>query len=65
MVYNRHVDTVEGLRPEVVASAHGHVLRGGDIDDAFQRVRAMAGQPRLAPPGQSALDALLASVIAA
>jgi flavorubredoxin len=65
VAYNRHVDTVEGLRPEVVASAHGHVLRGGDIHDAFDRVRAMAGQPRIAAPGQSALDELLASVIAA
>ena len=65
VVYNRHVDTVEGLRPEVVASAHGHVLRGGDIHDAFDRVRAMAGQPRVMPPGQSLLDELLATVIAA
>ncbi|HVL91887.1 MAG TPA: MBL fold metallo-hydrolase [Acidimicrobiales bacterium] len=63
--YNRHVDTVEALRPDVVASAHGHVLRGGDIHDAFDRVRAMAGQPRIAPPGQSALDQLLSSVVAA
>jgi flavorubredoxin len=63
--YNRHVDTVEGLRPDVVASAHGHVLRGGDIHDAFDRVRTLAGQPRIAPPGQSALDELLATVMAA
>jgi flavorubredoxin len=65
VVYNRHVDTVEALRPEVVASAHGHVLRGGDIHDAFDRVRTLAGQPRIAPPGQSFLDELLATVIAA
>ncbi|MDQ4132756.1 MAG: MBL fold metallo-hydrolase [Actinomycetota bacterium] len=65
VAYNRHVDTVEGLRPEVVASAHGHVLRGGDIHDAFDRVRSLAGQPRVVPPGQSMLDELLAGVIAA
>jgi flavorubredoxin len=65
VAYNRHVDTVEGLRPEVVASAHGHVLRGGQIHDAFDRVRSMAGQPRLVAPGQSALDELIAGVIAA
>ena len=65
VAYNRHVDTVEALRPQVVASAHGHVLRGGDIHDAFDRVRTLAGQPRIAPPGQSALDELLATVIAA
>jgi flavorubredoxin len=65
VAYNRHVDTVEGLRPHVVASAHGHVMRGNEIHDAFDRVRAMAGQPRVAPPGQSLLDELLASAIAA
>jgi flavorubredoxin len=65
VAYNRHVDTVEALRPEVVASAHGHVLRGGDIHDAFDRVRTLAGQPRITPPGQSALDELIATVIAA
>ena len=65
VAYNRHVDTVEGLRPQVVASAHGHVLRGGDIHDAFDRVRALAGQARRMPPGQSLLDELLATVIAA
>ena len=65
IAYNRHVDTVEGLRPRVVASAHGHVLRGGDIHDAFDRVRALAGQPRVVPPGQPLLDELLATVIAA
>ncbi len=65
VVYNRHVDTVEGLRPEVVASAHGHVLRGEHIHDAFSRVRTLAGQPRVASPGQSLLDELIATVIAA
>ena len=64
-VYNRHVDTVEALRPQVVASAHGVVLRGDDIHDAFDRVRTLAGQPRIAPPGQSLLDELLAGVMAA
>ena len=65
VAYNRHVDTVEALKPEVVASAHGHILRGTDIHDAFDRVRAMAGQPRVIPPGQSLLDELLATVVAA
>jgi flavorubredoxin len=63
--YDRHVDTVEGLKPRVVASAHGPLLRGGAIHDAFDRVRAMAGEPRVMPPGQSALDEILATVVAA
>ncbi|MGH9224527.1 MAG: hypothetical protein ACRD2W_12300 [Acidimicrobiales bacterium] len=63
--YDRHVDTVEALRPRVVASAHGPVLRGGSIHDAFDRVRRLAGVPRLVPPGQPALDEILSTVISA
>ena len=49
----------------MVASAHGHILRGTDIHDAFDRVRSLAGQPRVAPPGQALLDELPAPVVAA
>lgn len=61
--YARHVATVEGLRPEAVASAHGPVLRGAAITDAFRRVRAMAGQPIVQPPGQPLLDDLVAALL--
>lgn len=40
----------------VVASAHGPVLTGPANPDAFDRVRALAGEPRIMPPGQAALD---------
>lgn len=63
--YARHVATVEGLRPRAVASAHGPVLKGAGISDAFARVRAMAGQPIVAPPGQALLDELVAGLLAA
>lgn len=63
--YARHVATVEGLRPEAIASAHGPVLRGAGITDAFARVRAMAGQPIVQPPGQPLLDELVAAIVAA
>jgi flavorubredoxin len=63
--YARHVDRVEGLRPHAVASAHGPVLKGTAITDAFARVRAMAGQPIVQPPGQALLDELVAAVVAA
>ena len=63
--YARHVATVEGLRPRAVASAHGPVLKGAAIDDAFARVRATAGQPIVAPPGQALLDELVAGILAA
>jgi flavorubredoxin len=62
--YARHVDDLEGLQPKAVASAHGAVLRGPAITDAFARVRAMAGQPIVQPPGQALLDQLVASIVA-
>lgn len=61
--YGRHVDSVAALRPNAVATAHGPVLTGADIDDAFDRVRALAGQPRLFGPGQADLDAMVAAAI--
>jgi hypothetical protein len=65
MRYNRHVDTIETLEPLVVAWAHGPLLRGAAIHDAFDRVRSLAGEPRIMPPDQSALDEILATVVAA
>lgn len=63
--YDAHVDTVERLAPRVVATAHGPVLTGHAIHDAFDRVRTLAGQPRIAPPGQELLDEILAAAAAA
>jgi flavorubredoxin len=62
--YNRHVDSIEALKPRAVASAHGPILVGDAIHDAFDRVRTLAGEPRIAPPGQELLDEILANVIA-
>ncbi len=61
--YNRHVDTVEALGARVVASAHGPVLRGQRLDDAFDRVRALAGAPLIPLPGQELLDELVARTL--
>jgi len=63
--YDEHVDSIESLAPRVITSAHGPVLVGDAIHDAFDRVRTLAGQPRQAPPGQELLDEILASVVAA
>jgi len=54
--YGRHVDSVAALAPSAVASAHGPILTGGQIDDAFHRVRGLAGMPRLMLPEQPSLD---------
>lgn len=61
--YDRHVDTVEALRPQVVATAHGPALSGLSIHDAFDRVRGMAGQPIVPRPGQPVLEEILATTI--
>jgi flavorubredoxin len=62
--YTRHIDTVEALGARTVASAHGPVLRGERLDDAFDRLRALAGQPVIPTPGQELLDTLLAPTLA-
>jgi flavorubredoxin len=59
--YGRHVGALEALAPTAIASAHGPVLRGDAIADAFGRVRTMAGQPIRQPPGQPLLDELVAA----
>jgi flavorubredoxin len=63
--YGRHVDAVRAIAPTTVASAHGPVLRGPAIADAFDRVQALAGQRIVQPPGQATLDELVAQSLAA
>jgi flavorubredoxin len=63
--YGRHVDTVQALGPQAVASAHGPILTGAEIGWAFDRVKAMAGQPITAPPGQAVLDEMIAALVVA
>lgn len=62
--YTRHVDAVEALGASTVASAHGPVLRGERLDDAFDRLRSLAGLPIIPTPGQELLDSLLAPTLA-
>jgi flavorubredoxin len=61
--YGRHVDAVEAFGARTVASAHGPVLRGAQLDDAFDRLRGLAGAPIIPTPGQELLDALLAPTL--
>jgi len=61
--YGRHIDAVEAFGARTVASAHGPVLRDGLLDDAFDRLRGLAGAPIIPTPGQELLDALLASTL--
>ena len=61
--YGRHVDAVEAFGATTVASAHGPVLRGERLDDAFDRLRGLAGAPIIPTPGQELLDTLLAPTL--
>lgn len=65
--YGAHVEATVALPLEVVASAHGPVHRGEQIDAALARTLALAGRPPLPMPGSELLDLLLgaASVDAA
>jgi flavorubredoxin len=62
--FNRHVDAVEALGARTAASAHGPVLRGERLDDAFDRTRTLAAMPIIPTPGQELLDSLLAPTLA-
>ena len=61
--YRRHCDEVQALNPTATASAHGPVLKGAAIADAFERVRGMAGAPIVQPPGQPLLDEIVAAAL--
>ncbi len=63
--YGGHVDLIEAFGPTTIATAHGPLLTGPFIPDAFDRVRALAGRPLIDPPDQSLLDEMLAGVMAA
>jgi flavorubredoxin len=58
------VEQSRSLAPEVVVSAHGPILRGDRIDDAYRRTLALAAQPVPPTPGQETLDAMLATFAA-
>ncbi len=53
------VDRVEELRPTAMVGAHGPLISGPAIADAFARARALPHLPQVPQPGQADLDALL------
>lgn len=61
--FRSHLRRTAALPITAVASAHGPVLRGQRIADAFERTAALAAAPALATPGQAMLDELLASLV--
>jgi flavorubredoxin len=65
VAYRRHVDDVEALGVLTVASAHGPVLTGDAVREAFEGARALAGRPLIPGPGQELLDEIINQVLAA
>jgi flavorubredoxin len=63
--YAAHVATTATLDLDVVVSAHGPVLRGHHVADAFARTLALAAAPPVPQPGQAMLDDLLRAVLGA
>jgi flavorubredoxin len=61
--YRRHVDEIEAMGVLAVASAHGPVITGDAIHEAFDVVRGLGGRPNLQGPGQELLDQLIAGVL--
>jgi flavorubredoxin len=56
-----HAKALSALDFTATASAHGPVLRGTAIDEAFARVIGMAGEPIVQPPGPETLEQMLAA----
>jgi flavorubredoxin len=59
--FREHLRQTASLPITAVASAHGPILRGERIADAFERTAALAARPVPPTPGQAMLDELLAA----
>ena len=59
-----HVASTAALPLAAVASAHGPVLRGDGIADAFRRTIDLAGQPPVPMPGPELLDVMVSAALA-
>ena len=62
--YSRHVESVRAFGARTVASAHGPVLRGQALQQAFAELQTLAGAPIIPTPGQSLLDELIERMLA-
>jgi flavorubredoxin len=58
-----HVQATASLDLDVVAGAHGPVLRGTAISDAFRRTLDLVGQAPVPAPGPPLLDQLVSSLV--
>ncbi|MFN2581932.1 MAG: MBL fold metallo-hydrolase [Candidatus Dormibacteria bacterium] len=61
--YQAHVDTVEKLGIDVIASAHTPTWTGSAVNEAVRRIREMASRPAFREPGQPVLEHMLAEMM--
>jgi flavorubredoxin len=61
--FNAHIDSLQRLGIEAIATCHGPSIRGGLVDDVLRRMRELPSLPPLDDPGQTDLDALLEMVL--
>jgi hypothetical protein len=57
--YEQHVDRVQGLDLQAVASCHSPVIPRSKIDEAFTTIRGIVNLEPPPQPGQPDLDALM------
>ncbi|HEX7095407.1 MAG TPA: MBL fold metallo-hydrolase [Acidimicrobiales bacterium] len=57
--YGKHLDRISGLGATVITSSHGPVLRGQEIDEAFDMLRELPDLPPVDWPTQNDLHELV------
>jgi hypothetical protein len=62
--FGAEVGRLERLHPTTIASAHGPVITGSNVADAFLKMRQMPFAEEAVMPGQADLDAILAGIAA-
>jgi flavorubredoxin len=59
-----HVDSIERLGVEAIATCHGPGFRGSLVGEAFRRMRQLPAQPAFHEPDQAVLEGMLAQLFA-
>lgn len=61
--YNAHVDTIERLGVEAIATCHGPATSGALVGETLRRIRDLPSMPPYLEPGQQVLEHILAQVM--
>ena len=58
-----HIDSLQALGIEAIATCHGPAIRGTLVDEVLTRIRELPAMPALDEPGQGDLDQLIEMVM--